>query len=102
VIGDDGIFQAGTDEGNFTITANSGDVTGSATVVIKRHVIEWDGDVPPQKWMNFYTKVLSKFATRKGLKLRVVVEVSDASEHDVEEMTAALMDLGLDNEIQIR
>ena len=46
--------------------------------------------------------LLSKFASRKGLKLKVVVEVSDVSEQDVEEMIAALMDLGLDNEIEIR
>ena len=31
--------------------------------------VRWQGDVPPQKWMNFYTKVLSKFATQSGLKI---------------------------------
>ena len=36
----------------------------------------WTGEVPPQKWMNFYTKVLSKFATTKGLKLKVSIEVA--------------------------
>src|SRR5439155_10790657 len=29
----------------------------------------WTGDVPHQKWMNFYTKVLSKFSAAAGLKL---------------------------------
>src|SRR5436190_9167315 len=28
----------------------------------------WSGDVPPQEWINFYTKVLSKFARVKGLR----------------------------------
>ena len=37
----------------------------------------WSGEVPPQKWMNFYTKVLSKFASTKGLKLKLSVAVSD-------------------------
>jgi hypothetical protein len=26
--------------------------------------IQWIGEVPPQKWMNFYTKVVSKFASK--------------------------------------
>jgi hypothetical protein len=34
----------------------------------------WSGDVPHQKWMNFYTKVLSKFAATSGLKLTLRVE----------------------------
>src|SRR5262249_16380464 len=36
----------------------------------------WTGEVPPQKWMNFYTRVLSKFAAARGLKLKLTVEVS--------------------------
>src|SRR5262245_33766664 len=36
----------------------------------------WSGDVPPQKWMNLYTKVLSKFAATAGLKLSLRVEVA--------------------------
>src|SRR5262249_50649214 len=38
--------------------------------------ITWKGEIPPQKWMNFYTKVLSKFSTGGGLKLIIRVEVS--------------------------
>ena len=34
------------------------------------------GEIPPQKWMNFYTKVLSKFAGSKGLALRVEFKVA--------------------------
>src|SRR5207249_9928578 len=36
----------------------------------------WNGEVPSQKqkWMNFYTRVLSKFATGSGLRLTVRVE----------------------------
>lgn len=29
----------------------------------------WEGTVPPQKWMNFYTKVLSSLVSTPGLKL---------------------------------
>jgi len=38
--------------------------------------LTWTGEIPPQKWMNFYTKVLSKFAAAKGLKLKLTVEVA--------------------------
>ena len=33
-------------------------------------------EVPAQKWMNFYTKVISRFATTKSLRLTVAVEVA--------------------------
>ena len=84
------------------ISGALGDITTSAAVAIKNRVVSWTGDIPSQKWGTFYTKVLSKFATRKGLKLRVLVEVSDVSEQDVEEMRASLLDLGLDDEIEVK
>lgn len=34
----------------------------------------WTGTVAPQEWMNFHTKVLSKFASGKGLTLAVNLE----------------------------
>ncbi len=40
----------------------------------------WSGDVPHQKWMNFYTKVLSKFAATPGLRLTLRVEVAPMDE----------------------
>ena len=42
-------------------------------------VLKWTGEVPQQKWMNFYTKVLSKFASARGLKLTVTVEGKTAT-----------------------
>ena len=35
------------------------------------------GEVPSQKWMNFYTRVLSRFAVGKGLGLTVTAEIID-------------------------
>jgi hypothetical protein len=29
----------------------------------------WAGEVPAQKWMNFYTRVLAKFSAAKGMKV---------------------------------
>ena len=42
----------------------------------KTAVLRWSGEVPAQKWMNFYTKVLSRFATTKSLRLTVAVDVA--------------------------
>jgi len=62
--------------------------------------IKWSGEVPPQKWMNFYTKVLSRFAATPGLKLTISVEVSPSdglSKQSLEETQNALRELGLDD-----
>lgn len=65
--------------------------------------ITWTGEIPSQKWMNFYTKVLSKFAAGMGLKLTLRVEVSsDAGipTQKMEETKVALRELGLSDNIE--
>lgn len=64
--------------------------------------IRWSGEVPPQKWMNFYTKVLSRFAATQGLKLIISVEVSPPdglSKQSLEETQSALRELGLETQV---
>lgn len=64
--------------------------------------ITWSGEIPAQKWMNFYTKVLSKFAAGMGLKLTLKVEVISESgipTQKVEETKVALRELGLPDSI---
>jgi hypothetical protein len=117
-IGEDGVFQAGPDEGNFVVSVRSGKVTGSATVTISRGIkpppppppsptkpktLLWSGDVPPQKWMNLYTKVLTRFVKGGLLKLNVSIETTPAdgvTEQHIDETKAALRELGLDDEIK--
>lgn len=65
--------------------------------------LRWSGEVPAQKWMNFYTKVLSRFATTKSLRLTVSVEVSPdggVSKQSVDETKTALRELGLKDDIE--
>ena len=65
--------------------------------------IQWIGEIPPQKWMNFYTKVVSKFAASKGVKLTVTLEAAPeggVSKQKIEEVKAALRELGLDPEVK--
>jgi len=71
-------------------------------VADKIAVLRWSGGVPSQKWMNFYTKVLSRFATTKNLRLTVSVEVSPdggVSKQSMEETKTALRELGLKDDL---
>ena len=66
--------------------------------------LRWSGTITPQKWMNFYTRVLTKFAANKDLKLTLEVKVSvegDISATKIEETKVALQELGLDGEVEI-
>ena len=54
--------------------------------------------------MNFYTKVLSKFAGGKDLKITIQVEVSPeggVSTQKIEETKVALRELGLVDEVKL-
>jgi hypothetical protein len=77
--------------------------TQPSLVPIPASGLAWTGEIPPQKWMNFYTKVLSKFASARGLKLTVKVEASPeggVSKQKVEETKAALRELGLNDDLK--
>jgi hypothetical protein len=114
-IGNNGVYKAGVDEGNFLVTAKSGKVSGDATVSIgkeeekpgtkssteKTGKLTWSGEVPAQKWMNFYTKVLTRFVKGGDLKINVSFEASPKegiSDQQVEETKASLHELGLKDE----
>jgi hypothetical protein len=54
--------------------------------------------------MNFYTKVLSKFASDKNVKLTVKIEVSiegEVSGQRRDETKVALQELGLNDEVDV-
>ena len=73
-----------------------------APPVTKIAGVRWSGDVPPQKWMNFYTKVLSRFAGTSGLKLTIQIDVSPPdglSKQTLDETKSALRELGLKDEL---
>ncbi len=77
-------------------------VVGSSDVVPG---FRWTGEIAPQKWMNFYTKVLARFATTRGLKLVLAVEVQPddgVSRAKIEEMKIALRELGMPEDVDIR
>jgi len=117
-IGADGVYQAGIDEGNFLVQAVAGAIKGSGAVaVVKKDIIKpppspppgdkalrWSGEIPPQKWMNFYTKVLSKLVGAGGLKVSVSVQSAPeggVSDRQVEDVKTALRGLGLNDSVDV-
>jgi hypothetical protein len=55
--------------------------------------------------MNFYMKVLSKFASTHGLKLTVKFEVDSeggVSQQKIDETKSALRELGLNDDVSLK
>lgn len=109
-----GRFVAGPDQGFFTVHAVAGVLEATTDVRVSvggpaaqapepaAGSLRWSGTVPPQKWMNFYTKVVSRFATTPGLKLDVSLEVPVSPEQaksKADETRTALRELGLPDEM---
>ncbi len=118
VIDEKGIFKTEDVEGIFKITASVGALAAGAEITISKEKelfppepvlvkdtykkLSWQGEIQTQKWMNFYTKVLSKFATGNGLKHTLKIEIAPSegvSKQKVEDTKAALRELGLDDKI---
>ncbi len=68
----------------------------------QKSAMKWSGEIPAQKWMNFYTKFLTKLGVNSGLTLTVKVECRPEggfSQQKLEEVKSALRELGLDDRI---
>jgi hypothetical protein len=64
--------------------------------------LTWSGEVPSQKWMNFYTKFLTKLGVGNDLSLNVSVKCKPQgglSPQKVDEIKSALRELGLDDNL---
>jgi hypothetical protein len=93
-------------EGYYTVSARVEDLSATAEVIVAKEPIPppteglvWEGQVPPQKWMNFYTRVLARFATQADLKLTIRFEVTEGvSPQKADETKVALRELGLDED----
>lgn len=90
-----------TEEG--TTTPTPAGVQSGQPISRQNSGLTWSGEVPPQKWMNFYTKFLTKLGVSRGLTLTVKVECTPEgglSPQKMEEIRSALRELGLDDEIE--
>ena len=119
-IAENGVFTAGDHEGNFLVTVRCGRIVGQAGTVISKETtvikppapesvkpakLTWSGEIPAQKWMNFYTKVLTRFVKNGNLKVNVSFDATGdtgLSDQQIEETKAALRELGLDDNIEMR
>jgi hypothetical protein len=116
----EGVYTAGTPCGLHTVRVTVGDREATAEVRVKaeevvhpdnrvdekspvqsaKRVIRWRGTVPPQKWMNFYTKVLTRLTPLPELKLEISFEVPvdrDQAQTKMDETRSGLKELGLDD-----
>lgn len=118
-IDETGLFTAGDRGGAFNVKALTGatEAIGEVRVTLApkhdegecgespipgKKSIHWQGELPPQKWMNFYTKVLSRFASAEGLKLKVSFEVpaeGEGGQAKANEARSGLKELGLDDDV---
>ncbi|MCY4209492.1 MAG: AAA family ATPase, partial [Gammaproteobacteria bacterium] len=76
-------------------------VTETPTTKHPLKKLSWSGEIDPQKWMNFYTKVLSKHVSDKNLRLTVSFKTepeAGISKERMEETKHALRELELDPE----
>jgi len=114
-----GIYTAGTMGGLHSVHVTAGDLEAIAEVRVRtdqpvsddeddakpevkpgKQVLRWRGTVPPQKWMNFYTKVLTRFASSPELKLEVSIEIPidrEQAQSKADETRSGLKELGLDD-----
>lgn len=122
-INSDGILTAGATGGLHSVRANVGDKEAIAEVRVRsadtklesnindnpvtlpgKRVLRWMGSVPPQKWMNFYTKVLTRFASSPDLKLEVSFEIPierDQAQTKADETSSGLKELGLNDKTSL-
>jgi hypothetical protein len=115
-ISDEGLLTAGETEGRFTVHATAQGIECIVEICVAKdelppspvphqHVIRWSGEIPPQKWMVFYTKILTRFVSTKELKLRVSFEVpaeGDQGAAKANETKTGLKELGLDDNVDVR
>jgi hypothetical protein len=100
-INDQGNFEAGQEEGNFIVTAIAGDLKGTSKCVIRKIKAHWSGEMPHQKWSQFYTRVLMKHVVGNKLRLTIGLDLSDITDEDIEQMRIALKELGLDDDVEV-
>jgi len=118
---DEGLYTAGETGGLHSAKAQASELEAIAEVRIRsadekrdddghddedrdprKRTVRWRGTIPPQKWMNFYTKVLTRFASQPDLKLEVGFEVpldKEQAQNKADETRAGLKELGLDDDV---
>ncbi|MBM0106501.1 ATP-binding protein [Steroidobacter sp. S1-65] len=85
-------------------TTPGGTIESPAATPAEISTLRWSGEISSQKWMNFYTKVLSRWVTSAALKLVVNVEITSPTgipAGKAEETKVALRELGLSETVDV-
>ncbi len=117
-----GLFTAGEMAGHHRVTALADTLSASAEIWIKtplekattesempappsgKRTLKWNGTVPSQKWMNFYTKILSRFASSSDLSIEVGFEVTvdrDQADSKADDARSSLRELGIEGKVDL-
>lgn len=120
-----GVLTVSNNVGQFNLRAIAGDCEADALFIVRlpdeksesidvddinlkpaqqTSNLSWSGELTPQKWTQFYTKVLSKFTTDKlvDLSIKVTIEADgEISEQKINETITALKELGLNFDIKL-
>ena len=129
-MGNDGSFKASDTPGLYLVTVQVDGLQAEAKVRVKQPVttatattagkdgnkteeehptgyaekkIQWSGTIPSRKWMNFYTKVITKLASSPGLTLHVSLEApaeGESASAKIEDIKSALRELGLGEDVR--
>lgn len=117
----DGTLEAGPEAGRFVVRAKVGEHLASAEVSVAineswKHrpqaepptpsvrTLSWSGALTPQKWMTFYTRVLSRVAALPSIRIRVEFSVPvqpENGQHLSDELRNGLREVGLLDEVHV-
>ena len=81
---------------------STSDSTVPVPAGLKLKGFSWAAELPPQKWMNFYTKILAKYVAVGGVKLSLQVDVrpgAGMTAAELDDVRSALRELGLPEEL---
>jgi hypothetical protein len=117
-VSDTGRLRVSEPPGVYSVVARAGEASASAEVRVVekselvspgsaattggRRIVRWEGTISPQKWMTFYTKVLTRFSSLPDLQLMVRFEIplhGEESSHVVEDVRSKLRELGLSDDV---
>lgn len=93
-----------SDEVRGLLTPELAPAVSSGAAVATTGKVAWSGDIPSQKWMTFYTKVLSGLVNSGDLRLRLSFEAAPRealTPQRLESIRAALRELGLPDDVDV-
>lgn len=97
LISDRGVLSVHETPGEYHVTCSSGDISISVPVIVKKKESDdpdpelnpeaWTGELDPNEWMSFYTKIIDQVGVfGEGIKIDVTFSITDPSSIDPERL----------------